>query len=88
MSTKQYDLAESLNILAGTTGFDEQGAANAWANTSGYDTVTALNIKANVVDFDINEVCTKLLHNTATYASYPTGYDAAAALSILAGGQP
>jgi hypothetical protein len=78
------DLQESLNVLAGTTGFDAQAAANIWADVTGFDLVGALNQKAGTTNFDLNGVCTKLLHATAHYTDYPTGYDAQAALTMLA----
>lgn len=81
-----FSLQASLNALAKTSGFDEAGAANAWAATSGFDLTGALNEKAGTVDLDLNGVCTHLLHATAAYGSLPTGYDAQAALTILAWG--
>lgn len=81
---KGFDLQASLNTLAGTKDRDAQDAANAWADATGYDLVGALNKKAGTTDFDLNGVCTKLLHATSTYESLPTGYDAQAALTLLA----
>lgn len=40
------ELQETLNLAAGTTGLDAQGAANVLAGTSGLDLVGALNVAA------------------------------------------
>lgn len=42
------ELKQTLNMLAGTTGLDEQGAANAWAGTTKLDLVGALNVRAGI----------------------------------------
>ena len=92
MTTPQHlTLPESLNILAGVKGWDAQGAAGIWANATGYDLLGFLNVKNGwtsgpMLGFD--HVCTALMHATAAYATYPTGWSGQGALSILAGGGP
>lgn len=85
-----YEIPQSLNILAGTTGLDAQKAANAYAGTTGLELVAALNCKLRSVTtwnafvaggftaLDLNGVANQL-NGTKTK-------DAQDALSQLAGG--
>lgn len=43
--TAIYEVQQSLNVLAGTTGLDAQNAANVYAGTTGLDLQFALNCK-------------------------------------------
>lgn len=80
-----FEIQQSLNVLAGTTGLDAPYAANVWAGTTGLDLIGALNAKNGVTSpgpnwQDFNQVCCSLAGITGS------GADAQNALSFLAGG--
>lgn len=57
------ELQHSLNVLAGTTGLDAQGAANVWCGYAGagkLDLVAALNSKAQTRGLELAGVLNRL----------------------------
>lgn len=69
------DFKQALNILAGTSGLDENAAANAFAGTTNYDVLGALNVAAGTWGKGLNKVC-NLIAGTS-------GLDAQGALNTL-----
>jgi hypothetical protein len=71
------ELQGVLNLLAGTTGMGEDGAACVWAGVTGVTMLRALNIKNGTLEHSFNRVCNQLASTS--------GYSGVGALNHLAG---